>query len=442
MENSSIHGPQMILSASAQAEEYCPSASLTPPTKVIKVTWIHPLPSTLVDGEWSVYWEGMGDGQNPDEGYGSLVGGSESQGVLLEDLQGTDTNTVDDAEVGHTALEGMGDDFFEKIFQERGVVQTPTRITPPLVSSSPHSPKPSSQKFSTFFFLSHSTDIPKTVTIRFTPIWASPIVPSPTVTIPVNPASPDLPPGDLHKAWAKSRLVDLHELQELADELARTGQRGVGMGSFKVGVEGGGHDEERLQWEAEMVGRERNWVLKTFLGKVVAGKPLKVEEPVTFKGDGEESFTEKTEIEQGLEVLGKLAQGLKVSCDEGGVVTDVNPITTGDSSTSHSSSVAQVPNGNDDEEDDLFAVPLSPRSPDITVSPFSFRGPAIGNLDAALLSDIPAAQKNAFPPVIATPFSAGAIPVASGVPLTPTLTGTPSPGELRKKRLAGPKVSP
>lgn len=432
MENPSIHGSQMILSAAAQAEEYRLSAS---PTKVIQVTWIHPLPSTLVDGEWSVYWEGMGDSHNPDEGYGSVAGGSEGQGISLDDSLGTGTA----AEAGHAALEAMSDDFFEKIFHERSVVQTPTRITPPLVSSSPHSLKPSSQKFSTFFFLSHSTDIPKTITIRFTPIWASPIVPSPTVTIPVNPVSKGLPPGDLHKAWAKSRLSDLHELQELADELARTGQRGVGMGSFKVGVEGGGHDEERLRWEAEMVSRERNWVLKTFLGKVISGKPLKVEQQVPFKeGDEEEGFTEKKEIEQGLEVLGKLAQGLKVTCDEGGVVTDVNP-TTGDPLASNSSSVAQIHNGNEEEEDDLFAVPLSPRSPEITVSPFSFRGPAIGNLDEALLSDITATQKKVFPAVLAT---SGAIPVASGVPLTPTLTGTPSPGELRKKRLAGPGVAP
>ena len=441
MENPSIHGSQIILSAAAHAEEYRSSVSLTPPTKVIQVTWIHPLPSTLVDGEWSVYWEGMGDGQNPDEGYGSLAGGSDGQAIPLEDSQGTDTGTMGGTEAGHVALEAMDDDFFEKIFQDRSVVQTPARITPP-VTSSPRSPKPSSQKFSIFFFLSHPTDYPKTITIRFTPIWASPVVPSPTVTIPVNPVSKDLPPGDLHKAWAKSRLVDLHELQELADELARTGQRGVGMGSFKVGVDGGGHDEERLQWEAEMVGRERNWVLKTFLGKVIAGKPLKVEQPVPLKGGDEEGFTEKTEIEQGLEVLGKLAQGLKVTCDEGGVVTDANTITTRDSPASHLSSVAQIHSGNDDEEDDLFAVPLSPRSPDITVSPFSFRGPAIGNLDEALLSGVPATQKKGFPAVITPSFSAGAIPVASGAPLTPTLTGTPSPGGLRKKRLAGPGVSP
>jgi len=424
MENPPQPGTKMIYSASAQVEEYDSPASSAPSTKVVQVIWVHPLLSTLGDGEWSVFWEGMDEGHSIDEGYGSLTGGSEEQ----SGAPGGPSNKEDTH-----PFEAMDDSFFERIFQERAIVQTPARIVPALGSTSPNTPTTSSsQKFSVFFLLSHSTAVPTSVTIHFTPIWASPIAPSPTLTVTVNPVSKHVNHGDLHKAWAKTRLVDLNELQELADELARTGQRGVGIGSFKVGVDGGGHDEERLKWEAEMVGRERNWVLKTFLGKVVAGKPLKEDALAGSNGD-DEDLTEQKEIEEGLKLLGKLAQGLKVTNDDS-AFTEETQQALGDSSTTKSASQAPPANNdNDDEEDDLFALPLSPRSPEIGVSPFSFRGPAIGNLDAAIWSGMPTK--------ITTKLSADAIPVAGGALLTPTLTGTPSPGEMRKKRLAGPGIS-
>jgi len=424
MESPLQHGPKTIHSALAQVEEYDSPASSAPSTKVIQLTWVHSLPSTLGDGEWSVFWEGMDEGHGIDEGYGSLAGGSEEQSVALDDSsKKEDTHP----------FEAMGDSFFERIFQERAIVQTPTRIVPPLGSTSPNTPTASSaQKFSVFFLLSHSTAIPTSVTIHFTPIWASPIAPSPKLTVTVNPASKHVNHGGLHKAWAKTRLVDLNELQELADELARTGQRGVGIGSFKVGIDGGGHDEERLKWEAEMVGRERNWVLKTFLGRVIAGKLLK-EDALTGTNGDDEDLTEQKEIEEGLKLLGTLAQGLRVTNDDGTFTEETEQAPGNPSTTTKSASPPLASNDNDDEEDDLFALPLSPRSPEVGVSPFSFRGPAIGNLDATIWSGMPTK--------IATKLSADAIPVAGGVPLTPTLTGAPNPGEMRKKRLAGPGIS-
>lgn len=424
MESPSQHGPKLIHSALAQVEEYDSPASSAPSTKVIQVTWIHTLPSILGDGEWSVFWKGIGEGHGIDEGYGSLPGGSEEQSVVLDDLsKKEDTHP----------FEAMGDSFFERIFQERAIVQTPTRIVPPLGSTSPNTPTTSSQKFSVFFLLSHSTAVPASVKIHFTPIWASPIAPSPTLTVTVNPVSKHVGHGGLHKAWAKTRLADLNELQELADELARTGQRGVGIGSFKVGIDGGGHDEERLKWEAEMVGRERNWVLKTFLGKVIAGKPLKVDGLTRENGD-DEDLTEQKEIEEGLKLLGTLAQGLRVTNDDSAFTEETQQAPGDLSTTKPASQAPPASDDNDSEEDDLFALPLSPRSPEIGVSPFSFRGPAIGNLDATIWSGMPTK--------ITTKLSADAIPVAGGVPLTPTLTGAPNPGEMRKKRLAGLGISP
>ncbi|RPB28354.1 hypothetical protein L211DRAFT_379300 [Terfezia boudieri ATCC MYA-4762] len=424
MESPLQHGPKTIHSALAQVEEYDSPASSAPSTKVIQVTWVHSLSSTLGDGEWSVFWEGMDEGHGIDEGYGSLASGSEGQSVSLdESSRKEDTHP----------FEAMGDSFFEKIFQERAIVQTPTRIVPPLVSTSPNSPTTSSsQKFSVYFLLSNSTAVPTSVTIHFTPIWASPIAPSPTLTVTVNPVFKTVNYGSLHKAWAKTRLVDLNELQELADELARTGQRGVGIGSFKVGIDGGGHDEERLKWEAEMVGRERNWVLKTFLGKVIAGKPLK-EDALTGTNGDDEDLTEQKEIEEGLKLLGTLAQGLKVTNDDDAFTEETQQAPGYPSTVKSASQAPPASNDNDGEEDDLFALPLSPRSPEICVSPFSFRGPAIGNLDATIWSGMPTK--------ITAKLSADAIPVAGGAPLTPTLTGAPNPGEMRKKRLAGPGIS-
>ena len=422
MESPSQHGPKIIHSALAQVEEYDSPTSSAPSTKVIQVTWVHSLPSTLGDGEWSVFWQGLDEGHGIDEGYGSLTGGSEEQSDVLDGS----------SKKGNThSFEAMDDGFFGKIFQERAIVQTPTRIVPPSGSASPNTPTASSQKFSVFFLLSHSTAAPTSVTIRFTPLWASPVVPSPTLTITVNPVSKHVNNGSLHKAWAKTRLVDLNELQELADELTRTGQRGVGIGSFKVGVDGGGHDEERLKWEAEMVGRERNWVLKTFLGKVIAGKPLK-EDALAGNG-GDEDLTEQKEIEEGLKLLGKLAQGLKVTNDDSAFTEGTQQAPEGPSTAKSVSQAHPASSHNDEDEDDLFALPLSPRSPEIGVSPFSFRGPAIGNLDATIWSGMPTKT--------AAKLSADAIPIAGGVPLTPTLAGAPNPGEMRKKRLAGPGIS-
>lgn len=437
MESPSQHGPKLIHSASAHVELYNSPVSSAPPTKVVQITWVHSIPSTLEDGEWGVVWEGMDEGNASDDGYGSLTGVSEEQSTKLED---SSKQPMEQLGAYHTSVETIDDSFFEKIFQERAIVQTPTRIVPPLGSTSPNTPTTSSQKFSVFFLLSHSTAVPSAVTIRFTPIWASPIVPSPTLTVQVHPVSNSMNHGDLHKAWAKTRLVDLNELQELADELARTGQRGTGIGSFKVGVDGGGHDEARLRWEAEMVGRERNWVLKTFTGEVIAGRPLKGENLPVKNGDDEDN-TEQKEIEEGLELLARLAQGLKVTSDDG-ALAQVAP-TASDISPNNKSSLQAntTSNDNDDEEDDLFALPLSPRSPEVGVSPFSMRGPAIGNLDAAIWNVMPATHKPHIPSKLTTSMSANAIPVAGGVPLTPTLAGAPNPGEMRKKRLAGPGLS-
>ena len=435
MDRSLESAAKMILSPSAQVDEYHPPASVSiPPTKVIQVTWIHPLPSTLEDGEWFVFWEGMDGGPNLDEGYESLLGGNEDQSINLDESPKKDA--VNEQESVQAAPEALDGSFFEKIFQERSVVQTPTKILPPPTSKSPDSQSPSSLKISVSFLLSHSTKVPNTITIRFAPIWASPIAPSPNITIPVVPVSTTSNCGELHKSWAKSRLVDLNELQELADEMVRTGQRGVGVGTLKVGVDGGGHDEERLRWEAEMVGRERNWVLKTFLGKVISGQSLDGENSNTTRGDDEEDLTEQKEIEEGLEMLAKLAQGLKIN-DKSATLPTIAAISTETTTSLKSSCPAPQPKSEDDEEDDLFALPLSPRSPEMTVSPFSFRGSAIGNLDAMMSTTL----ATRVPSTIVTTLSKDAIPIEGGTPLTPTLKGTPNPGEMRKKRLAGPGVS-
>ena len=391
---------------------------------------MHPLPTKLGDGEWSIFWEGMDGSPTLDEGYGSLAGGGEEPNSSLNHTLEENVvtpNLVEDASPA-PAMESLDDSFFERIFEDRTVVQTPTKILPPLVSSSPTSPSTAPQKLSAFFLFSNLMPVPSSVTIRFIPTWTSPIAPLPRVTVPVVSAPAIFSPGDLHRSWAKSRLADLNELQELADELAGTGQRGVGTGAMKVGVDGGGHDEDRVRWEAEMVGRERNWVLKRFLGKVLLGKPLDEERDSTGKSADEDDLTEEREIERGLQMLEKLAEGLKISTDEEGV-----SLPAPQSATAFTIPQAcTVPSAtSDDDDDDLFALPLSPRSPEMGVSPFSF-----GNLDSAILAGISTEKNHAGTSSFAsTTTSKNAIRIGGGAAITPKLMGSPNPEEMRKKRL-------
>ncbi|KAI5808897.1 hypothetical protein DFH27DRAFT_244802 [Peziza echinospora] len=416
MEPTSPTSLKLIQFASALVEDSPPSNPAGYFTKVIQVAWTHVYQTSLGDGEWGVFWDIDA----------TLEGGEEEEG---EPEEGLDENVLS------AAPDTIDERYFDKLFQQRPVVQTPTRILPQDSPTTPLTPSAGSQRLSAFFLLSKNISVPEYVTIRFTPTWASPVVRPPSAVVPVTPVPKPAKQGDLHRSWALSRFVDLVRLKVLAKELQNSGQRGMGVGRFKVGVDGGGHDEEQVQREAEMVDRELKWVAKTFQNQTT--NPAEAHQ-ILYEMEQEdelETLEDEKEIERQAELLKMLEETVKVGLDD--ELPDTTTIHISAEPTQlpveQFESSKQATADESDEEGGLFALPLSPRSPEMETSPFSFRGPAVGSLDATLLGSI------ASPPARATQSSLlnkDAISVGGGVPLTPTL-GSPSPSDLRKKRPVG-----
>ncbi|KAI5780411.1 hypothetical protein EDC01DRAFT_633288 [Geopyxis carbonaria] len=215
-------------------------------------------------------------------------------------------------------------------FAARPIVQAPAQINPDFTAAS--------KKTEVLFLLSADQAIPSSIKVYFTPTWTSPNTP-PTVLAEISQNSYGSGQG-LYVAWAEKRLSDLKILEDIAKELELEGSRGTGQGRVKVGVEGGGMDEEAVRREGWMVGEEQVWV--------------------------HEKFLEVQPEESTMDVMDPLA-GL-------GISSGLNLMTS-------STVMGGRHHGTPDEEDgeDLFALPLSPRSPDMSVSPFSmFRGEATG----------------------------------------------------------------
>lgn len=212
-------------------------------------------------------------------------------------------------------------------FEARPIVQAPTQIAPD--AESPAS------KTEVLFLLAASTSVPASIKIFFTPTWTPPNTPPSLIT--VVPKSQFQVGQGLHMLWAEKRLQDLIILEEIAKELELEGSRGTGQGRVKVGVEGGGMDEEAVRREGFMVGEEQRWVRSRF---------LEIEEEAPAH-----------------EIMDPM-QGLGISSLR---------LQTGSSVSAPRSTAADA-----EEEEDLFALPLSPRSPDMAVSPFSmFRGDSV-----------------------------------------------------------------
>ncbi|RPA91066.1 hypothetical protein L873DRAFT_349226 [Choiromyces venosus 120613-1] len=181
-------------------------------------------------------------------------------------------------------------------FSARPIVQAPTHILG------------GDGKGKVYFLLTGEAKTPDSVKILFYPTWTPPVA---LAEVDVVSASPGT---EGHTAWAQHRLADLKTLEDIARELEREGARGLGTGRVKVGVEGGGMDEEAVRREGWMVGEEM--------------------------------------LQGGLKLI---------------TTTNIAPF-----QPSHVSPL-------DEDGEDLFALPLSPRSPDMAKSPFSrFRGDALG----------------------------------------------------------------
>jgi hypothetical protein len=316
------------------------------PTKVLCVTWDLVDSKAKVDGEWLVEWDGMYAELSEDVrsarseagGYFMLQGGggstSETAAAEVEIPTGP-LSTARLLEFENGPNHGELQEDLPAFFSGRPIVQAPTHII--------SDPTSAAKKTEALFLLAPNTPIPPSVSIYFTPTWTPPNTP-PTLLAEIK--LKDYVPADgLHTAWATKRLEDLKALQEIAKELEREGSRGTGQGLLKVGVEGGGMDEEAVRREAWMVAEEEVWVVETFL---TAAAPAAEEEPpvmVPFAGLG---------------------------------------ISTGLHFAPASSVLARHGHDEEEEEEDFFALPLSPRSPDMAMSPFSmFRGEALGTKPAA-----------------------------------------------------------
>ena len=247
-------------------------------------------------------------------------------------------------------------------------MQAPTQILPDARSAG--------HKTEVLFLLAPATPIPPCVRILFTPTWSPPhAAPAQLAQIPISAYAPA---DGLHTAWATHRLEDLQALQEIARELEREGSRGLGLGRLKVGVEGGGMDEEAVRREGWMVGEEQAWVLNRFLSCSLSDNP----NPRLPSSSSTANTPGNAAVMDPFAGLGIGAAGMANNSKPG-----------------HS----QVPKPGDpdvqeeDAEEDLFALPLSPRSPDMAMSPFSmFRGEALGGLAGKGSPLIPAASRGGF----------------------------------------------
>jgi len=319
-------------------------------SKVICVAWELENEKIDIDGEWLVEWDDMypelsEDAQNApgaQGGYAALQkerAGGEAINPILNKLRDA-ARAEDPIPTGPLStarlLEfengpnlGELQDDLPTFFVARPVVQAPEHI---LSDSSSVS-----KKTEVLFLLADATPVPSSIRIFFIPTWTPPNTP-PTLLaeIPEGHYGTSEQGMALHTTWSKKRLEDLKALQEIANELEQEGSRGTTQGRLKVGVEGGGMDEEAVRREGWMVGEEQVWVVEKFL----TAKPSPKEDPAVM-----DPF-----------------MGLGIS--------------TGMHFT-NTSSVRPAPPGlfEEEEEEDLFALPLSPRSPDMAMSPFSmFRG--------------------------------------------------------------------
>lgn len=359
-------------------------------TKVLSVAWdVTTVDTTALNGEWVIEWDNMyaSDGEDlrsakSEKGtYFALQRGANTPGggtpvhEIPEPVYHPAPDYTNGAPLSTAkllAFENGLDDFEETedlvgFFSSRPIVQAPTQIIP----------DPESKRATVHFLLTGNALIPDAIHILFVPTWGTPLT---LATVP-TPSRTNYQSGgkrNLHSAWAEARMDDLATLEEIARELELEGARGVGTGNLKVGVEGGGMDEEAVRREGWMVGEEMIWVRETFLNKHIAE-----EEPGPSNDTG-----------LGLNI--NTNSGSKAPLKLSTTVSPGGTVYKSASSTNHlrTTAIAQ------EEEDDLFALPLSPRSPEMSVSPFSmFRGEAVGKQPMSRLNQVVSIDTSLSPSV-------------------------------------------
>ncbi|TGZ77495.1 hypothetical protein EX30DRAFT_344010 [Ascodesmis nigricans] len=203
----------------------------------------------------------------------------------------------------------------------------------------------------------------------------------------------------LHTLWAQLRLTDLQALMDVARELEEEGRRGKTTGRVKIGVEGGGMDEEAVRREGWLVGEEVAWVGEVYgvgvgVGVEGQGATTTKESPVTGANlVGPEmgvvvnaSMGQVEEVVKGLEEEGKTAPSPATPTDTSnfgfglglglGLATQDNAVETARiihmiPETRDMDSKDEKEDKEEKEKEELFALPLSPRSPDMVQGPFA-----------------------------------------------------------------------
>ncbi|KAM0215920.1 hypothetical protein ACHAQI_003019 [Fusarium lateritium] len=185
-----------------------------------------------------------------------------------------------------------------------------------------------------FFLLPANASVPSTITITPPSARSFILKPLPAIFPPGLAADPGNR-GVLHTLWARQRLAALD--REVAAEL-RNNAEGVGV---------------------EMALAERQWILETFIN------------PPQLPTD---SFPRPAAARSPTGRLGDKLKGLKLATSP----ADLTPGTAGPVSLNAAlhgdvTAVASAPVRplRRDDDDDLFALPMSPRSPDMKKSPFS-----------------------------------------------------------------------
>lgn len=329
-----LSNPRVAVESSATAPDSAQA------TKVVLVSWELSDSRQVLDGEWTVEWDSM----YPDvpESSPEVFIAPEpepepralTKNPLLQRLQvEEDPGPLSTARILEFENGGLEENILPELqddlpgfFATRPIVQAPVEIV--------SNPSSVAKKTEVMFLLAPDYPVPKDVRIVFTEAWTPPNTPPALLeTLPLPPAKPG---QALHTAWATKRLEDLGAQQEILSELELEGQRGLGQGRIKVGVKGGGMDEEAVRREGWMVGEEKVWVQEKFLVAAAASPEEQILDPLAGLG-----------INTGLHFA-----------------------------TRPSVSVALQRRAEPEEaadEEDFFALPLSPRSPEMTVSPFSFR---------------------------------------------------------------------
>ncbi|KAK7426866.1 hypothetical protein QQZ08_006612 [Neonectria magnoliae] len=219
-----------------------------------------------------------------------------------------------------------------------------------------------------YFLLPPDAPVPATITL-------SPPAGDPRPSLTLKPLPAIFPPGFdaeagtrgvLHTIWARRRVAALD--REIAEEM-RTNAESVGL---------------------EMAAAEKEWIQDTFLKTPTRHSPVSSRSPVasrlgdklkglklaTSPADLTPSSSPNTFTTAGSQSHAFSPQGADIAVSSLSAMTNnapvgplsLNAVLRGDITAAAS---APVRLDHQDPEDDLFALPLSPRSPDMKKSPFS-----------------------------------------------------------------------